>query len=147
MAAFAIFEHPGKDPDKTIFVKEGFSTGAFVFTALWALWHRLWVMAAILAAAYSALLFSQTYLGLNESVATVLHFGMSVLLGFVAQDLRSAALRRSGYAEVALIIATNREEAELKYTFATPVTAVSMTSPPFRSMTAAADPLGLFGNA
>ena len=146
MAVFTIFEHPGKNPDKTIFVKEGFSAGAFVFTVLWALWHRLWVVAAILVALYSALMLAPTYLGVNENITAILNFGLGIFLGFEAEELRSAALRRSGYAEAGFVMATSQEEAELRHAFARPKTVVSASSPPLRPMTAAADTLGLFGN-
>ena len=36
----------GVDAD-IVFVKDGFSWPAFFFTAVWALWHRLWLFALI----------------------------------------------------------------------------------------------------
>ena len=31
-----------------MFVPEGFAWAGFIFTFIWALWHRLWVVAALL---------------------------------------------------------------------------------------------------
>ncbi len=146
MAVFAVFEHPEKDPDRTIFVKEGFSSAALVFTVLWALWHRMWVVSAILIAVFGLIYVLVRLLGLNEINAALLELAVSLSFGFEARNLWAYSLRRSGYRAAALVMAANLEEAELKFVFAqrsqnhSPVPSSKMRSEP-------ADTLGLFETA
>ena len=46
MALFTVLEPPDKKPERVAFVPEKFAGGALVFGFLWALWHRMWVIAA-----------------------------------------------------------------------------------------------------
>ena len=49
MAIYSIFRKAGAPRDEAVFVKEGFSIAAFVLTFLWALWNRMWVVAAVIS--------------------------------------------------------------------------------------------------
>ena len=42
MAIYSVHNRDGASDEQAIFVAEGFSTGALVFTVLWAAWHRMW---------------------------------------------------------------------------------------------------------
>ena len=46
MAIYSIFRKAGAPREEAVFVKEGFSIAAFVLTFVWALWNRMWVVAA-----------------------------------------------------------------------------------------------------
>ena len=54
MAIYSIFRKAGAPRDEAVFVKEGFSIAAFVLTFLWALWNRMWVVAAVILAVMAA---------------------------------------------------------------------------------------------
>ena len=46
----------GLDPERdVVLVKEGFSWPAFFLSFLWALWHQLWLAAALILAAHIAI--------------------------------------------------------------------------------------------
>ena len=141
MAVFAVFEHPDKSPDRTVFVREGFSAAALVFTVLWALWHRMWIVSAILIAAYGL----TNTLGMSEPVVALLELAVSLVFGFEARNLWAQSLRRAGYREAALIMASNHEEAELKFAFASRARG-NQSFPVSRLQMQAPDTLGLFGN-
>ena len=147
MAVYAILRKPGAPADRTIFLREGFSVPAFLFTVAWALWNRLWLVAALIFAAMAALALLGSLTAANELAVATVNFGLSLILGFEAQALHQAALRRAGYVADGLVEAADLEEAELKY-FAEALPARPTTpaqSGPFAG-TGQGDPLGLFGN-
>jgi hypothetical protein len=144
MAVYSIFEHPAGDVERTIFVKEGFSGAAFLFSVLWALWYRMWIVAAALLAVFAVMAALSTGLGIQEQVIGVLHLGIGLLFGLTAQDLRAASLRQAGYRETGLIVASNLEEAELKHLLSTQPSPAPQER--YRILQAPTDTLGLFGN-
>lgn len=145
MAVFAVFEHPDNSVDRTVFVKEGFSAAALIFTVLWALWHRMWIVSAILIAAFGVLYGLAPSIGVNEINIGLLDMLVSLLFGFEARNLWGRSLRRAGYTEAGLVTASSQEEAELKYAFQRLATSKqAIPAPRLRHETA--DTLGLFGN-
>lgn len=139
MTLYTVLEPPDADPDKVAFLPEGFSWGALVFTVLWALFHRLWLVAALIFAAFTLLNLAVQLDMLNPVVASLLQIGVAVLLGFEGRNLQAMALERAGYRRAGLIQATNQEAAELSY-FA------GRAPAPARYRGAPPDTLGIFGN-
>ena len=147
MAVFNVFEHPDKGLDGTELVREGFASWAVVFTVLWALWHRMWVAAAVLLVIMATTSIASVYGVLPASVASLLEAGLALLFGFEGNALRGFSLRQAGYREVAVISADSLEIAELKYASA----AITPTGPAIRPsvpplIQPPTDTLGLFGN-
>lgn len=147
MALFTILEAPDRKPDRLVAVKEGFSASALVFTVLWALWHRMWVVSAILLAVFVGIALSVNILGINPILGSVTELAVGVIFGFEARDLYVRSLEKAGYRTVGMIEASGREAAELGYLMSGrgPQLANSPTPPPIRPP-AAHDTLGLFGN-
>ena len=104
----------GPAPDFHL-VKEGFSWPGFFLTAIWALWHRLWLIALALLAVSVVLNLGTAKLGLDPAVRGVLSLGFAVTVGFVANDLRRWALERRGYAYERTVSGDNRESAERRF--------------------------------
>src|SRR3954469_10512805 len=75
-----------------VLVREGFSWGAFLFTPLWLLLHRLWLAALLWVAAVAALLVL-----LPAPAGPVALLAGQFLLGCHAPELRRWGLRRRGY--------------------------------------------------
>lgn len=148
MTSYTIFRRPGDGAEKAVFVKDGFSAPALLFTVLWALWHRMWVVAAIMLALMAALTLAVQSAGLNEAVAVAADIALGFLIGLEGATLRSWSLQRAGFAEVGVIEASSLENAELKYFHAVaPAAAVATFPAPLRpAATSQSDPLGLFGN-
>jgi len=102
MAALRIFtvhvDPSLADPyESAEFVKEGFSFRAFLFSTLWALYHRLWGMAALLVA-YNLMLFHFFHSGsISPTGLGVIDFGVHLFIGFEAGDWLRARLARQGY--------------------------------------------------
>ena len=92
-----------------IFLSDGFSWGAFVFTWAWALWNRMWIVAAIVI---SAMLIASL---LPPAPQILLSLAASILMGLHANDLLAWSLARRGYSEIALSNGNSLEEAELLF--------------------------------
>lgn len=148
MAIYTIFRKAGAPREAAVFVKEGFSIAAFVLTFVWALWNRMWVVAAVILAVMAAVAVAGSLTAANEVVVTAVNTGLALIFGFEAQSLRAWSLRRSGFVDDGLVEAASREEAELKYfAAALPAERVVPRAAPVRSHgSSQSDPLGLFGN-
>ncbi len=98
-----------------VVIKEGFCWPAFVFTALWALWHRMWLAFALLVAAGVALDVAIRLSGADDVSALALGLGYSLLIGFGANDWRRRALARSGRGLKGVVAASDVEAALHRY--------------------------------
>lgn len=139
MTLYTVLEPPDADPGKVAFLPEGFSWGALVFTVLWALFHRLWLVAALIFAGFTLLNVAVQLDMLDPTIASLLQIGVALLLGFEGRNLQASALERAGYRRTGLIQATERDAAELAY-FA------GRAPAPVRYRGAPPDTLGIFGN-
>ena len=102
-------------------VKDGFSWPAFVFSIVWALWHRLWLVAAAIVIAQVALGFLVGLVGLGEAVNFTVSLGLALVVGWLANDLLRGGLDKRGLSERAVVIAASAEDAvERYYTEAAP---------------------------
>lgn len=146
MAIFTALEPPDANPDRVVLVREGFAFAAFAFTVLWALWHRMWVVAALLFAAYAALGLAGQWFQWHWAIASAAEFGLALLFGLEASDLRIRALRRAGFQRAGLVQATNGEAAELDYFAGRRVIRPAAPVPDYRPHRAHEDTLGLFGS-
>lgn len=144
MAIFTVLEPPDGKPDRAVFVPEGFSWAAAVFTFFWALWHRMWVLAALLFAVYAALTIAASQELINGILVSAIQFGLSFIIGLEGRGLRVMALERAGFRRSGLIQASQLEAAELAY-FAgrAPASPVPANA---RYRAGLDDTLGIFGN-
>jgi len=146
MRLYIILEAPNGKPENVAFVREGFSYTAFLFTVLWALWHRMWVVGLFLFALSSGLTIAANFEVLGPGLASLIQFAIGVLFGFEARSLQLAALERAGFRRVGLIQASSQEAAELTY-FAGRSPVASASEPAPRRLRATSDDtLGIFGN-
>lgn len=114
---FTVHERPadGDRPKDVVLVREGFSFWALLFQFVWALYHRLWLVAAlflgfgILGEALSRAL------GLPPGGQFVISVAIAVLIGTEANNLRRWTLARRGYEEVAVVAGHSLDEAEVHY--------------------------------
>lgn len=144
MTLYTVLEPRDGKPERVALVPEGFSWSALAFTVLWALWHRMWVAAALLFALTSAFTVLVNLEMLAPGLASLLQFGIALIFGFEARGLQVMSLERAGFRRSGLIQASNAEAAELAY-FAG--RAPFSTEPASKRRGAAADDtLGLFGN-
>lgn len=107
-----VFTAHARDGDpEVLLVKEGFSWPAFLFQALWALWHRMWGAALGLLGLGIAAEGLGIAAGLGGAAQAALSLGVAALIGFLGNDLRRHGLARRGYAESAVVAGRDADAA------------------------------------
>jgi hypothetical protein len=98
------------DRERAVFVREGFSWGAFWFGPLWLLARGLWL--ALLGWLLAALLyaFARPHLGGGEGI--LLGLAIAVFIGLEGNRWRRAKLLRRGYGLRDVVAGRTRDEAE-----------------------------------
>ncbi len=99
MKLYTVHVRPGETAAdiSPVFIKEGFCLPAFIIPLPWALYQRLWLVAAGLVA-YAVLLSMLTGAHvIGQLSAVLLHLAMNAALGFHANDFLRARLARRGY--------------------------------------------------
>jgi hypothetical protein len=119
MNSYTLHLPPGAEPgdaealEEAELVKDGFSWGAFFFTAFWFFWHRLWLAGLMVLAAILALSFALQALRVGAGAAFVSGLLLSILIGLEASSLRQWSLNRRKPA-VGVVTAADLDEAESK---------------------------------
>lgn len=144
MKIFTVLEPPDGKPERVAFIPEGFSWGAFLLSVLWALWRRMWVVAALLFVLTSLLTIATRFELLGLGLAALMNVGIALIFACEARNLEVASLERAGFRCSGLIQASNAEAAELIY-FDGRMPFVAETAGARRAALHA-DMLGIFGN-
>ena len=98
-----------------VLVKEGFSWPAFVAGVLWALWHRLWLFALLLAVAAGAINGIAYLTGADPFAGGVLSFALAVAVGWIGNDMRRRVLEKKSFAFVGVVTARNDDDAVRRF--------------------------------
>jgi predicted membrane chloride channel (bestrophin family) len=101
--------------DETRFVKEGFSWPAFVFTAAWLLYKRMWIVLLVAVAAQILLGVAAERIAAPWWFAPLGGLALSLLLGFEGNALYRWSLSRRGFDEVGIAAGAHIEDAEARY--------------------------------
>jgi hypothetical protein len=100
---------------EAVFVREGFSWGAFFFSVLWALRYRMWLTAIFLFVVSVALSLACDLLRLDPTSESAIGLALALIIGWEANDWRRRSLARRGYVTAAVIAAENLLEAERRF--------------------------------
>lgn len=104
-----------KDPaalERSVFICEGFSWGAFFFGPLWLLRHRLWVALSVWLAISAGLALWAEIASPTYAVIGALEVLIQLALGFEAAELRRAGLSRRRFEVVGLVQGRRMRDAE-----------------------------------
>ena len=136
MTTYSIYAKPNDAmAAEAIFLPDSFSWGGFVFTWIWALWNRMWIVAALVI----SVMFIASVLPAVPQF--LLALGVNIVMGLHGNDLLGWSLTRRNYAEIGLGNGGSLEEAELRfYADAAYVPRVASARPVNH------DVLGLFGS-
>jgi hypothetical protein len=121
MAVYTVHEPPLKryetagDPDRFVFVRDGFSFWAFLFGPVWMLRHRMWLVLIGYVALAAALQIGLQQLHVENGVPVVVGMLLALLIGFEAGTLRRFALARRRWTNVGVIVGDDREVAEQRF--------------------------------
>src|SRR5262245_41138333 len=103
------------DPDRFVFVRDGFSFWAFLLGPVWMLWHRLW---RVLVGYVVVVILLQVGLHLIAA-STAVTFAAGVLLallvGFEAATLRRFTLARRRWRDAGIVVGDDAETAERRF--------------------------------
>jgi hypothetical protein len=108
-------ETSAPNPERFIFVRDGFSFWAFVLAPLWMLWHRLW-LGFIGYLAFAVLLQIGLHLiGASAVVTFTAGALLALLVGFEAATLRRLTLTRRRWRNIGIVVGDDVESAERRF--------------------------------
>ena len=107
-------------------VKEGLSWPAFSLTFLWALWHRLWLAAALIVLSNATISLGIYALHPDPLTQAALTLGVAAIIGYLADDLRQMKLERLGFAFVGVVSGVNGDHAFRRYLDKNPALAADL---------------------
>jgi hypothetical protein len=102
-------------PEKAVFLRDGFSTWAFIFGPLWFMWKRAWLPAVLWSLVLAVLAGLGVLLKIPADAMSFAALAVALFLGFEGCRLLAWSLQRRGYVESDVVIGENEEEAELVY--------------------------------
>ena len=121
MPAFVILEPPGyperaiEHADRFVFLRDGFSLGAFLFGPLWLFWRRLWVILIAYLAGVAAIGVGLRALGVDWIVVALVFFLVHLLIGLEATTLVRWTRSWHGWRECGVVIADDIDMAERRF--------------------------------
>ena len=101
--------------DKFTFVRDGFHFWAMVASALWLLWHRLWLALIGWIAVNVAICFGLYKLGVGSGTILLALVLIAVLMGLEAATLQRWTLSRRKWRQLDIVVADDEEAAERRF--------------------------------
>jgi Protein of unknown function (DUF2628) len=121
MSIYTVHAPPAKsgqsapDPERFVFVRDGFSFWAFLLGPLWMLWHGLWLALAGYLVLAAALQFVLGAAGAQSGLAFAAGAFLALLVGFEAATLRRLPLARRRWKNVGIVVGDDLESAERRF--------------------------------
>jgi hypothetical protein len=121
MSIYTVHEPPLKagestpDPDRFVFVRDGFSFWAFLLAPLWMLRHRMWLEFIAYVLLVGGITFALRRLGIDESAGLWVALLLAVLIGIEASSLLRWKLARRGFDNLGVVVGRDLEEAERRF--------------------------------
>jgi hypothetical protein len=121
MSVYTVYEPPLKahesapDPERFVFVRDGFSFWAFLLAPFWLLRYRLWLAFIGYVIVAIALQFALRWIGASPTVTVIVAALFSLLVGFEAATLRRFTLSRRGWRNVGLVVGDDIDSAERRF--------------------------------
>jgi Protein of unknown function (DUF2628) len=121
MSVYTVHEPPLRaadalaDPQRFIFVRDGFYFWAFLFAPFWMIRHRLWLVLALYLVVLVGIEAGLRAAGGSDGAIMLVGFLISLLVGFEAGTLRRWTLQRRGWRNVGTVSGRRQEEAELRF--------------------------------
>lgn len=100
---------------QAVYVREGFSWGAFLIAPLWCLWRRSWLGLALWIVALAVIAGLGRHWNVNEAAQAAAVFVVHLLFGWEAAQLHRRSLRRRGYRAMDIVAADRKSEAEMVF--------------------------------
>ncbi|HEX3859317.1 MAG TPA: DUF2628 domain-containing protein [Pseudolabrys sp.] len=160
MPTFTVHEPPPRkgdtatDPQRIVFVRDGFYVWAFLLGPLWMLVHRLWLVLVLYIALNIGLDVGFHLLGASPAIHYAVTALLALLIGFEAATLWRWTLTRRRWKTLGFVVAEDMELAERRFFAAWTARASaaapavtpepSFSAPVRRGAPTASDVIGLF---
>src|SRR5437870_2557713 len=121
MSIYAVYEPPlrahesAPNPERFVFVRDGFSLWAFLLAPFWMLRHRLWLAFLAYVVVALALLVGLRLIAASPTLTIVVSTLLALLVGFEAATLRRFTLSRRGWRNVGIVVGDDLESAERRF--------------------------------
>ena len=121
MSVYTVYEPPLRagevvpDPDRFVFVRDGFYFWAFVFAPLWMLRHRMWLVLFLYILVAAAIENASYYAGAGATGVALIQLLLSFLVGLEASTLRRFTLQRRGFRNAGIVVGDDLESAEQRF--------------------------------
>jgi uncharacterized protein DUF2628 len=121
MAVYTVHEPPlrsgtvAPDPERFVFVRDGFSFWALLLGPIWMLWHRMWVVLVGYGLVVAVLGWVLRATHAPIAVALLVDAVLALLIGFEAATLRRFTLARRGFVNVGVVVGDDLELAERRF--------------------------------
>ncbi len=121
MAVFTVHQPPlaaaesTSEPTRFAFVRDGFYVWGFIFSVLWMLRHRMWLVAVLFVAITVLIHVALRLIGAPQAFQTLTTIALCFLVGLEGATLRRWTLARRGWTNAGVIIADNEDDAERRF--------------------------------
>ncbi|WP_041344628.1 DUF2628 domain-containing protein [Nitrobacter winogradskyi] len=121
MSVYTVHAPPADGPDgrgatdNFVFVRDGFSFGAFVLGPIWLLYRRLWLVLAGYLVLSIAMEVVMTLLRVGAGTRVAAMAVVAVLMGLEAASLRRWTLSRRKWRPLDVVVADDQEAAERRF--------------------------------
>jgi hypothetical protein len=118
MPTYTVHEPPTKsgqsasNPDRFLFVRDGFHFWAFAVAPLWLLAHGLWLAFAVYVVAGAAIGGALYAVGASFLAKSLVSLPIALLIGFEAPAIRRWTLTRRGWKMLGFVVGDDAEAAE-----------------------------------
>jgi Protein of unknown function (DUF2628) len=119
MSVYTVHEPPplageiAPDPERFVFVRDGFHFWAFALAPLWMLAHRLWLVLLAYLIVNAALAGGLMLLHVAPATRFAVMLALALLVGFEAGTLRRWTLR--GWKNLGVVVGDDQESAERRF--------------------------------
>jgi len=110
MNIYAIYINSTQKNNNFIVIEEGFSWIAALLSIFWALYHKMWLVVAIVIIANIII----TTINIEE-LTLAFKLVLMLIFGVCASDIKENYLKRNNYLLEDIIVANSKIEAELKF--------------------------------
>jgi hypothetical protein len=121
MSVYTVHEPPlpaaasSVDPQRFVFVRDGFYVWAFLLTPLWMIRRGLWLVLVLYLAVTIGIDLSLRMFGASAFLIALVGLLISLLIGLEAGTLRRFTLARRGWRNVGVVSGDKLDDAELRF--------------------------------
>ena len=106
--------------DDFVLVKEGFCWFSFFATVPWALYHRMWLEAAILVILQISVAILCQLTLITVATLGISLFALALVFGYLADEIRRNSLTRKGYQLEEVVLERNIDTASQRFLISRP---------------------------